>query len=49
MYKWSLLDQIEHILYLMIMEKTVVYLNFTDVNLGLTVASFRLPISTAPL
>jgi len=36
------------ILYLMRMETTVVYLNFTDVNHGLTVASIRLHISTAP-
>jgi hypothetical protein len=36
------------ILYLMRMETTVVYLNFTDVNLGLNVANIPLPISTAP-
>ena len=36
------------ILYLMRMETSVAYLNFTDVNLGLNVANIRLPISTAP-
>ena len=36
------------ILYLMRMETTVVYLNFTEVNLGLSVANIPLPISTAP-
>jgi hypothetical protein len=36
------------ILYLMRMQTTVVYLNFTDVNLGLNVANIPLPISTAP-
>ena len=34
------------ILYLMRMETTVVYLNFTDVNLDINVANVRLSIST---
>ena len=36
------------ILYLMRMETSVVYLNFSDVNFGLNVANIPLPISTAP-